>query len=245
MNKTLTVLLTMILMMISSADGFAWMKVLEVGKSWTYQSFVATHPEVMPSDPYCEDQVVEEVIENGRSVFIIHSFNYKERNDVFISKAYEENGVYYFYSEEYMDYVPLFDFNLEVGDVIDDYEKVIKKEYVSIEGIERCVITIESPNGNLHYWVEGIGSITDFALTPLSKPIGINSKMIQCKIGDTLLFKDDKGLEKFLDYCSNVEVQQEDESSIVLYDLSGRKISVPEKGHIYIKSSTKIIYNPD
>jgi hypothetical protein len=163
--------------------------------------------------------------------------------------VYEEDGVIYAYSPEEKTFVPRMDFTLNKGDEITEgYSKhtVVDKDTVSVNGVKRCRITISPGIGNdkICYWVEGIGASCEVWYNQideydLERPIAGFLYMVACYDDDTLLFSRDD----FSTLSSGIRGVTANPSSDTspIYDTSGRAVSHPQKGNIYISQGKKFL----
>ena len=226
-----------------NAENKTFLPILEIGKEWTFINYQVNGEPHKPNEPY-GGKVVGTIEEDGHEVFIFYPLNTDlptdpDKMSYFIDKAYEEDGVLWFFSYEDEEYVPMIDFNLEVGDKILDYEEVVWKELVVIEGIERCVMAIHTPGSKvMDYWIEGIGAMGDTYLSSLVCHIGERSRIIECRMGHTCLFSYDQ-MDKYLSEARTLTVKKDADTS--LYDMMGRRISSPAPGQLYIRDGKKYI----
>ena len=234
-------LLAVILSCDLKAQDKTYLPVLELGKEWSFRLYkIYWDPPV--SDDSHGGKIVETIMEDGHEVFVFHPLyiDLPANPDVaiyFIDKAYEEDGVVWFFSWEKQEYIPKIDFNLEVGDTFSYGMEVVWKERVLIEGIERYVIAIQNSSAQIvDYWIEGIGAVGDTFLTPPILISGNKSRIIECKIGDKCLFQYDQ----MGNYLSEVR-QMKVEEDFPIYDIMGRRITQPEPGQLYIQGGKKFI----
>lgn len=219
-----------------------YLPVLEVGKSWTYKTLYA-HDDPCTENPYpyFTLTVYKVINEDGRDIFLLRP-NYVEENnfnDADAGRGYEESGVVWHYSYEEDEYLPMVDFNVNVGDIISDEAEVISKEYVEIQGITRCLITIKPFWTKAHYyWCEGIGAISDWFISPVIKHLGESVVMTECWLDNNCLYNEDS-LDKYL---NRVEILNKENEDSTIYDINGNRVDTPEKGNLYIQSSKKIIW---
>ncbi|MDE6379440.1 MAG: hypothetical protein K2L11_03135, partial [Muribaculaceae bacterium] len=190
-------------------------------------------------------KIVETIAEDGHEVFVFHPLDEDLLDNpsiaqYFINKAYEEDGVVWVFSWEDKKYIPMVDFNLEVGDSLFNGWTVAWKERFVIEGIERYVLAIQNSAFRIvDYWVEGIGAVGDTYVTPLIVPTCyIWSRIIECKIGDRCLLQYDK-MDSYLSDVRALKADREDDAPI--YDMLGRRISTPAPGQLYIQGGKKYI----
>ena len=226
-----------------AAQKKSYLPILEIGKEWTYNVYgkYLHHP----AEPWGM-KATEIVEEDGHQVFVRYHTGIDfdsirpEVQCMYTSKEYEEDGVLWWYSYEHQMYVPMVDFNLEVGDVVDDWCEVVWKGPVVIEGIERCLIALQpygASMGYYAYWCEGIGAIDDIYMTSLPAHIGESVRMTECWQGDTCLFRYDD-MENYISEVRSIIGENPDAP---LYDLYGRRIVAPVPGQLYIRNGRKHI----
>lgn len=208
--------------------------ILEIGKSWVYQRYFIPDTTVKHPKPFFKATVESKSVEDGKEIFkvlITDEYDFESS----YALAYEENGVLYFFSDEHMEYVPMMDFNLEEGEtILEGSRKIIKKEYEMIEGTSRCVITFQ----NGHLWIEGIGSPYNLAITEMPMAFSERSKIIQCTMGDKVIFKEGNLNEYLSVPCFPTEYRMDG----TIYDLNGKLVENPQNGYIYIQNSKKIVW---
>ena len=229
-----------------NAEKKTFLPILEIGKEWTYISNSVLGDEHLnePAEPFGY-KAVESIQEDGHEVFLLYLTGYDMdsikpgEEDLYISKAYEEDGVLWYFSVDELEYLPMIDFNLEVGDKV-YIREVIWKGTVNIEGIERCVMAIHSPGSDekVFYWCEGIGAINDAFLSPMIMSMcGKGVYMTECWMGDKCLF-DKSRFDVAVAEVNSLTVQNESKD---IYDMMGRRISSPAPGQLYIRDGKKYI----
>ena len=222
-----------------------YLPILEIGKEWTYTNYAVNGDLHGPAELW-NWKAVDTVEEDGHQVFILKLENSNSgvaSEDFRTSKYYEGNGVLWYFSLEYIEYVPMIDFNLEVGDMVDDWYEVIWKGPVDIEGVERCVIALQVPGGKkVYYWVEGIGDVDDVYVTPMIAVVGERTRMTECRMGDKCLF-DYSRMDEYMSGIdlSGVKSLSGEEESAPIYDILGRRITEPVSGQLYIQDGKKHI----
>ena len=230
------------------SDAFAsktYLPILEVGKKWTYINYAVSGELNKPAVPWTWE-AIDMTEEDGHQVFTL-LYEDTESDDSstgyeFTKNEYEADGVLWYLSEEYGGYVPMIDFNMEVGDTIDGYEEVIWKGPVVIEGVERCVIVLQIPGReDVYYWIEGIGSVDDVSITPMPMVTGERTRMTECWMGGTCLF-DINRMDEYMDpYVSEIRQMVGTAEDAPLYDILGRRITIPAPGQLYIQGGKKHI----
>ena len=230
----LAVCLSQLSVSIDMNGGKPYLPVLEEGKEWRYVYYNSNTGEV---ESLYRHKVVDKVLENGHEVFIIQV----DDEDDF-RQRYEENSCVWYYSDDDLEYIPMIDFNLEVGDQAGEEfsEVVVWKDTVEVEGVERCIMALQQPGGRMYYWIEGIGSINDFYKTPHTVVIGpYKSYMSECRMGDNVLFDYSRMDEYLASGVRTVGMTEDEEAS--LYDILGHRISAPVPGQLYIQDGKKHI----
>ena len=180
MKKALLVLL-LVLSSITYSQDFS---MTDQGNKWGYRSY---DPQCDPNDPYdgdCLETSLDGYRINGETTINGTTYAIMERTTNFTSSWFfstfirKEEGVVYTYSESQGETI-LYDFNLEVGDMIeiefeadctlDDndngFADVIEVSTQFIAGKNRKVITFDIINNSnfsgYEQWIEGIGSTID------------------------------------------------------------------------------------
>ncbi|MDE5901101.1 MAG: hypothetical protein K2H33_07075 [Muribaculaceae bacterium] len=168
-------------------------------------------------------------------------------------KVYEEDGVLYkYYSLSKIQ--PIINMTAHKGDKLylykdgkrqKDYFTVTDEKIINIKGVERRRLQLETgPDGDF-YWLEGIGS--DHKLWTLSMSLGDPTPgcfywpyLVKCYHGDNcVLSRKDFYISTSID---NVTVDESDPINMHIYDLTGRPVTNPQSGHIYILNGKKIIW---
>ncbi|MDE6522481.1 MAG: hypothetical protein K2L17_06670 [Muribaculaceae bacterium] len=226
------------------AQDRTYLPVLELGKEWTIRVYHYYWDPPVPDDSH-GGKIIETIEEDGHEVFVFHPIYMDLPEDpnvamYYIHKAYEEDGVVWFFSSEDQDYIPMINFNLEVGDAFLYGMEVAWKERVVIEGVERCVMAIQNSSSKIvDYWIEGIGAVGDTYFTPSILQTSVSSRIIECRMGDKCLFDYDQ-IDKYL--SSEVRSLKDDNDiDTALYDILGRRISTPAAGQLYIQGGKKYI----
>ena len=241
-------LFALILAVDIKAQNNTYLPVLELGKEWSFISY-QTFGELRDPDEFYGGKIVETIEEDGHEVFVFHP-NYMDLPTdpnlakYFIKKAYEEDGVVWILSwsdsRDDREYIPMIDYNLEVGDSLFNGKTVAWKERVMIEGIERYVLAIQNSGSRIvDYWIEGIGAVGDNYITPSIRPTcGLKSRIIECRMGDRCLLQYDK-MDSYLSDVRTLKVENDEDGTI--YDMLGRRIAKPAPGQLYIQGGKKHI----
>lgn len=132
----------------------------------------------------------------------------------------------------------LLNFNLTVGDKADEVGTVISVDYIDIDNVQHKRITVDYGIHNYQsYLVDGIGlSSTKYTSNELNSYYEVLVSVYEngrCIFKDSDFTKQTTGIER--------TPQIEEKGNSILYDLSGRQVLVPQKGHIYIKGNKKVI----
>ena len=136
----------------------------------------------------------------------------------------------------------LFDCNLSVGDKVNEVGTVVSVDYISLNNIQNTVhkrITIAYDNNYQNYLVEGIGlSSTKYSSYVLNSYYDVLISVYEngeCIFKDSDFTKQGTGIDA-------PKFQTEESGNSTLYDLSGKQVLVPQKGHVYIKGEKKLIF---
>lgn len=171
------------------AEDHSYLPMLEVGKKWIY----TVHDQY---DPIIDGKDIEILAEQKSKLDERYVFNLRVMQPgldaPYYLNAYEENGIGYFFYEEYMEYVPMIDLDLELGKNINGYE-LIEKGYDEIEGISRYVLTFHDKySDSRFYWIEGIGSTRSSFLTPLvTSTNGGHLELKECYQNDLCIYRNE------------------------------------------------------
>ncbi|MDE6522479.1 MAG: hypothetical protein K2L17_06660 [Muribaculaceae bacterium] len=228
------------------AQDKTYLPILEIGKKWTCCSY---NVDEGPNKPLLSWswEAVDMAEEDGRQFYSLLYSGVDEYYGpvTFLEPKfeYEENGVLWTYEDGECDYMPMVDFNMEVGDKVLEWYDIIWKDNVDIEGVSRCVIAIKSlGSAKINYWIEGIGAIDSVYASPTLKTTGGDERscMAECRMGDTVLF-DINHLDDYLSLADVKTFTSLNEENAPIYDLYGRRISTPAPGQIYIQGGKKYI----
>ena len=248
MKKIIIILMACLLLLSVSLEMNCeerYLPILEVGKEWYFVGYQAKD-ELQDPDVLFEYRVTDIVEDNGHNVYILCKKGFEDYPidpDVdyrYIRRAYEENGVLWYLSINEGVYLPVIDFNLEVGDKMDGGDEIVWKDSFIIEGVVRCVIGIKEPySKKIYHWIEGIGAIEDCFLSSMAVPIGERFYMSECRMGDNVLFDYSRMDEYLASGVRTVGMTEDEEAS--LYDILGHRISAPVPGQLYIQDGKKHI----
>lgn len=220
-----------------------YLPVLEIGKTWIYNGYNVRDETYNDNDLF-EFTARMTVEENGHDVYLLFRKGFEdypvdpEVDHRYIRRVYEEDGVVWLRIRDDDVYDPIIDFNMEVGEKFDDNIEVVCKESVMIEGVERLVMGVRDPYGtHVYYWIEGIGCIDDYYMTPIGVILGDRVRMIECRMGDTCLFD----RNRWDAYISGVPSISASNEVAPCYDILGRRIAQPAPGQLYIQGGKKHI----
>lgn len=220
---------------------------LSLNKRWEYKAYPIAFGITI------RETVVDVTTINDREVYkiLIDSPDRPQKSPITIYR-YEDNGVIY---ESYNDeFYPIMDFNVDEGGMLDyhsistgdyyeDYINVLSVENVEIKGIERRLITCDTPSYPYPagMWLEGIGSLTsNFFMTsiPTNTYTPFIETLMKCYEGDECIYShEDLFPESQVD-----EITTQNDLSSDIYDLMGRKVDKPQPGSLYIQNGKKIIF---
>lgn len=237
-----------------------YLPILEMGKKWVFQAYTIVNGVEKPISQFSQT-VIGKTMDEGREVFMIESdygnnpLSDGDLND--ISYAYEEDGVLWLPADG-GGYAPMIDISMEVGDKFfklepeDDWiewtdddgyfwsRPIIKeKTRMPIEGEDRYILTIDD-NDDLYYWIEGIWAVELFYLNPYPVPTcGYEHVRLQeCWKDGSKIFD----YNSFMELSSLYDVSKSHDIDSAIYDLYGRKVDFPQKGHIYIRNGRKVVF---
>ena len=152
------------------------------------------------------------------------------------------------------------DFSLHSGDVFylidpnkvyegsDDVRgsamRISDEQTYCIEGIDRRVLTINARDYDvepLDYWIEGIGAPNpDCSMVEASIPTdGSVRYLSECYDGDRLIFSK-ANFDKLVTGIDEVVSDKRQREAV--YDLMGRRVTNPIKGHLYVTASKKKVW---
>lgn len=237
-----------LLAIFSSVCGYAqeeYKKMLTDGKVWYCKEARATRPNEEIYHVYTIT-VVGDTVVNGLLCKRLRYNNITE-NTVGYSAAYEEGKrVYAFYGDEMILY---FDFGLNVGDKAVDYRDVYveSKEEILVKGRKYNRLTLNYKDGtekSREYWVEGIGCEEKSSIaTLISFPVGHMDYVLSCyDNGECIFTNDDFATTNTTAGVKAVETDRSRQKSSKMYDLTGKEVSRPQSGGVYIKDGKKVVY---
>lgn len=233
----------------------AQQKLYTPGKTWIYHN----KNTLMPiRDYYWKISVVGDTVVNGVNATILCRETLDDDHDMWKFVQYEDNGLIYNLDEDGKVW-PLMDFSLHSGDVfypVDpclDYETnddveipamiIADERTYCIEGIDRRVLTIKYRDYNdagEGYWIEGIGSPNlDYITYGTIVTDGSVRYLSECYDGDRLIFSK-ANFDKLVTGID--EVVSDNRQREVVYDLMGRRVTNPIKGHLYVTASKKKVW---
>ena len=208
---------------------------LSDSKVWNYVQKMYGHDDIeraytvtINGDTIVNDQKCKKLVKvyqdtpNEQTVFAVYEKD---------SKVYQVFG-----SDTYL----LFDYNLSVGDKVNEVGTVVSVDYIALNNntIHKR-ITIAYDNNYQNYLVEGIGlSSTKYSSYELNSYYDV---LVSVYENGECIFKD----SDFTKQATGIDVpksQTEGSDNSLLYDLSGKQVLVPQKGHVYIKGEKKFIF---
>lgn len=205
--------------------------ILEEGKSWIWE-IIDPHDSVEDIAVYSVTVCGDTVVDNTDCRRLCKSFINRDYRDSYIA-AYEDDGKLYVFSYDEKRFIEILDFSLKTGDPVIDWS-VIREDAVDVEGESCRRLFIGDDNNEIAIWVEGIGSNTDIWLSPVTKPIGVYMRMLECRLNDKVIFSQDD----FRGTTTSIMpvIYETNTDNYVIYDLHGRKTKSPNPGTIYISS---------
>ena len=225
------------------------------GKMWIYHN----ENTLMPSrDYYWKVSVASDTIVNGvNAKCLVHKRIDDDNNtdhDMSKEVVYEENGIIYGLNG-YGKFTPLMNFNLRKGDVfylvdpstgleIEDEAMIVADENIYfIESIARRVLTIKKRDSDsgYGYWIEGIGASNplDYITVQSITTDGSRRYLSECWYnGEPIFLKDNFDVLTGIDEVPSPHEPRHE----AVYDLMGRRVARPIKGHLYITASGKRVW---
>lgn len=221
--------------------------ILTEGKKWVFQ-FDDMHgfwTQFIHSQRYAE--VVGDTIVDGRNAKKLYvtsrSTDSKDTDNQEDGGHYrvffEENGIL---SDEYGELVNM---NLNVGDLMDGYIKILKVDvFQSPIGPLKRIFMSEPDAERPYSMIEGVGYYS--TLQDKVRPTdGTYWRLITCYEGETLIctgedFKDPASIEEIFGNSSS-ENQYEYNPSQTAYDINGRVVNNPIRGSIVIQNGRKFV----
>lgn len=249
--------IALIVMMLLSAGLCiqAQQKLYTPGKTWIYHN----KNTLMPcNDYYWKESVVGDTVVNGVNATVLCKERLDDDHDMWKFVQYEDNGLIYSLDEDGKVY-PWMNFNLHLGDVFypvvpyldnesnDDVEipaMIIADERTyCIEGIDRRVLITkyrDYSDAGEGYWIEGIGSPNlDYITCGTIVTDGSVRYLSECYDGDRLIFSK-ANFDKLVTGIDEVTSDKRQREAV--YDLMGRRVVNPVKGHLYITASKKRVW---
>lgn len=205
------------------------------GRTWNYAQ------KMYGDDDYIERtytvKVSGDAVVNGQSCKRLVTVYQDTPNDSTVSVAFEKDSkVYEIHGE---DAVLRWDFSLGVGDKADDFGTVVSVDTIGVGNVKYKRITIgyDREDNYKNYLVEGIG------LSSTKNTSYIANSYYEVLVS---VYQDGECIFKDSDFAGQAtgidsKLQTEEKSNPTLYDLSGRQILVPQKGHVYIKGNKKVL----
>lgn len=166
-------------------DEYTYLKLFEEGKTW---NVVDEYYDPMNNETFMVNQQVSFDDEWQDGDYLVSRVNCLDQQDGISHSCsfLEENGI--IYTKYNQIYRKLIDFNLRKGAPVPveyiyveepeekntiEYRYVVNDEIIDIKGFKRRVLSIGYENDGIPfaYWIEGIGSITNWDMLVLSYPI--------------------------------------------------------------------------
>lgn len=231
-------------------------KLCTPGKTWIYHN----ENTLMPcNDYYYKVSVAGDTVVNGVNATILCRERLDDDHAMWKFVQYEDNGLIYSLDEDGKVW-PLMDFSLHSGDVFylidpskayagnDDVSgsamRISDEQTYCIEGIDRRVLTIKHRDNNdagEDYWIEGIGAPNPLGYITIQEftTDGSVRYLSECYDGDRLIFSK-ANFDKLVTGMD--EVPSDKRQCEAVYDLMGRRVANPVKGHLYITASKKRVW---
>lgn len=217
---------------------------LTEGKVWNFVQRMYGHDDIERAYTVT---VSGDTVDNGQLCKKLVTV-YKDTPDVQdVYAVFEKDSKIYnvFYGETTL----LVDFNLSVGDKVDEVGTVVSVDSICINNVPHKRITVDYARPNYRsYLVEGIGwsstKYSSYELTSYYEVLVSVYENGECIFTEADFKKQATQIESNLP-DNNLPIAGQNDST--LYDLSGRKIgkigkiAVPQKGHIYIKRNKKFL----
>ena len=173
-------------------DEYTYLKLFEEGKIW---NVVDEYYDPMNNETFMVDKQVsfdDEWQDGDYIVSRVSCFNQQDGTSHSCSYR-EENGI--IYTEYNQTYHKLIDFNLRKGDPVPveymnlecestiEYHYVVNDETIDINGLDRRVLSIGYKKDDIPfaYWIEGIGSITDWGMLVVDLPMPISAPFLKSR----------------------------------------------------------------
>ncbi len=216
---------------------------LTEGKVWKcvseWFSTSGLEPDEIPPKDYFTISVCGDTVVNGRLCKRIAYVFDSEPDKISYCAAFEEDKRVYDFDEFGKPNLML-DFSLKTGNLTPLHGKlVISDDTICVRGRSFLRLKIFE-NPKVSYWIEGIGSDTDRGLLGMRAISGYISRVLSCyENGECIFMQDDFTAEPVnIPSVKRCKI----ETNGIIYDLSGKIVSMPQKGHIYIQSSKKILW---
>lgn len=240
MRNLIFVLLAFVACLGMEAQETQYKPILTEGKTWIYEfddmhGFWTQFPHSKKIAKVAGDTIVEG--KNAKKILV------KSENSDWDADNYriffEENGIL---SDEYGELVNM---NLNVGDLMDGYIKILKVDvFQSPIGPLKRIIMSEPGAERPYSMIEGVGYYS--TLQDNVRPVdGTYWRCVACYDGETLIctgedFKDPASVEEILGNSSS-ENQYEYNASQAAYDIHGRVVKNPMMGSIVIQNGRTFV----
>lgn len=223
----------------------AYLPILVDGRSWVWEQ---RNLHESQKEPYvfiievCGDTIV-----NNVKCKKLRRSSISEDNNPYYMAAYEKDKHLYYHTQ---DFIEMHDFNLKQGDELEykvenDVEnsgfKVIKEDTVEAHGTIRRRLGFGYNSEVSFYWVEGIGAHSDSWITLIPMVPGNCLRMVECRDGDKIIFTYD---DFFMSTAGvmNTVCDKQSQKAREMYDLSGKPVTSPRSGNIYIIDRKPILW---
>lgn len=225
MKKVLFLIIALTSCLSVSAQDYK--NILTEGKRW--KVLVRHWPH---EDMYLDFRVSGDTIVDGRNCKRITN----DQGTTHTFAAYEEDRKLY-----YMDSGKpslLLDMAVKTGDDVLGYGEGgnTTVDEITVKGVNRKRIVIESPGNETVCWVEGIGSNIDKWIYGPEKVIGMTSYLIECYDNDELIFsQSDFGVTLGVNAAT-----QDRKKDGTMYSISGMKLKEAPANGMYIMDGKKV-----
>lgn len=148
----------------------------------------------------------------------------------------KDSKVYGVYGEETK---LLMDFSLNVGDKANEVGTVVSVDSVDIDNVQHKRITIDYSFYNYQsYLVEGIGlSSTKYSSNELNSYYEV---LVSVYDKGKCIFKNSDFTKQTTGIVCKPQIERINNSTV--YDLCGKQVLIPKKGHVYVKGNKKVLY---
>lgn len=213
------------------------MSLLSDGKVWNCAGYIPLPTVENSTDSvseyfrYYTVSVAGDTVVNGRKCRIL-IYSYQDGTS-YDDAAFEEDGkIYSFVKTRNGEFEPIvmMDFGLEKGSTAPGDCYVLNVDTIEVKGCKRRRLAIGFNGLNNYvesYWVEGVGCNNDNYFMPFEKLYCEHSFMLSCYENGVCIF-DGKDFDTTATAIEKMSTSKDRNGQ--LYDLSGKKISVPRRG---------------